>query len=72
MPPVFPWLARTGNVAGEEMLRVFNCGVGMALIVADAEAAMALLRDAGETPFLLGAITASAGIEIPGAKTLFA
>jgi phosphoribosylformylglycinamidine cyclo-ligase len=72
MPPIFPWLARTGNVAGEEMLRVFNCGVGMALIVADAEAAMALLRDAGETPFLLGAITASAGIEIPGAKTLFA
>jgi phosphoribosylformylglycinamidine cyclo-ligase len=71
MPPVFPWLARTGNVAGEEMLRVFNCGVGMALIVADADAAMALLRDAGEAPFPLGGVTATAGVEIPGAA-LFA
>jgi phosphoribosylformylglycinamidine cyclo-ligase len=72
MPPVFPWLARTGNVAAAEMLRVFNCGVGMALIVQDAQAALALLRDAGETPFLLGEVTATEGIEIPGAETLFA
>jgi phosphoribosylformylglycinamidine cyclo-ligase len=71
MPPVFPWLARTGNVAGEEMLRVFNCGVGMALIVSDAEAAIALLRDAGEAPFVLGEVTAAEGIETPGAETLF-
>jgi phosphoribosylformylglycinamidine cyclo-ligase len=72
MPPVFPWLARTGNVTGDEMLRVFNCGAGMALIVTDFEAAMAMLMDAGESPFLLGDVTAGAGIDIPGAKMLFA
>jgi phosphoribosylformylglycinamidine cyclo-ligase len=72
MSPVFPWLARTGNVAGEEMLRVFNCGVGMALIVRDGEAAKALLGEAGEAPFLLGVVTDTAGIDIPGAQTLFA
>jgi phosphoribosylformylglycinamidine cyclo-ligase len=31
VPPVFPWLARTGQVAEDEMLRVFNCGLGMVL-----------------------------------------
>ena len=34
-PPVFAWLARTGGVAAGEMLRAFNCGIGMALVVAD-------------------------------------
>jgi phosphoribosylformylglycinamidine cyclo-ligase len=72
MPPVFPWLARTGNVAAAEMLRVFNCGVGMALIVPDAASALTLLRGAGEAPFLLGQVTATEGIEIPAAETLFA
>jgi phosphoribosylformylglycinamidine cyclo-ligase len=71
MPPVFPWLARTGNVAPAEMLRVFNCGVGMTLIVSDAEAAMALLREAGEAPFHLGAVTGTPGIVIDGLETLF-
>ena len=33
VPPVFGWLARTGGVAAGEMLRVFNCGIGMALVV---------------------------------------
>jgi phosphoribosylformylglycinamidine cyclo-ligase len=72
MPPIFPWLARTGNVAPEEMLRVFNCGVGMALIVSDAIAATALLRDAGESPFHLGEVTGTPGIVIDGLETLFA
>ena len=35
IPPVFGWLARTGGVAPAEMLRVFNCGIGMAVVVAD-------------------------------------
>jgi len=72
VPPVFTWLARTGNVAGEEMLRVFNCGVGMALIVSDADAAISLLREAGELPFHLGKVTAAPGIVIEGLETLFA
>ena len=33
LPPVFRWLARAGGIAPEEMLRVFNCGVGMVLVV---------------------------------------
>ncbi len=72
VPPVFPWLARLGGVAPEEMLRVFNCGVGMALIVTDAAAATACLRDAGEAPFPLGTVTAQPGVAINGLERLFA
>jgi phosphoribosylformylglycinamidine cyclo-ligase len=72
MPEIFPFLARTANVAPEEMLRVFNCGVGMTLIVSDAEAAMVLLRAAGEAPFLLGHVTDKPGMEIEGTDKLFA
>jgi phosphoribosylformylglycinamidine cyclo-ligase len=63
VPPVFGWLARTGNVAPEEMLRVFNCGVGMVVVVA-AEAvaeATALLEGAGETVSRLGQLEAGSG-----------
>src|SRR6185312_6489586 len=35
MPPVFDWLARQGGIAPDEMLRVFNCGLGMVLVVSD-------------------------------------
>jgi phosphoribosylformylglycinamidine cyclo-ligase len=57
-PPVFGWLARAGNVAAEEMLRVFNCGLGMVVVVAasDADAALALFTDAGETAMRIGSI----------------
>ena len=71
MPPVFNWLARTGHVAAAEMLRVFNCGIGMTLIVSDASAAMALLREAGEAPFILGAVTAEPGIVIDNETKIF-
>ncbi len=59
LPPVFRWLAQTGGVAAEEMLRVFNCGVGMALVVSDAAAATALLAEHGETAFPIGRVEAS-------------
>ncbi len=58
---MFRWLAAAGRVDPGEMLRVFNCGIGMALVVADAARATALLRDAGETVFPLGQIEAGAG-----------
>jgi phosphoribosylformylglycinamidine cyclo-ligase len=60
LPPVFAWLARTGGVAAEEMLRVFNCGIGMAVVVREADAAKAteLLQAAGETVFRIGHIEA--------------
>ena len=61
LPPVFRWLAHTGGVAAAEMLRVFNCGVGMALVVSDAAAATALLAEHGEAAFPIGRIEASDG-----------
>ena len=59
VPPVFGWLAREGNVAEPEMLRTFNCGIGMAVVV-EAEAADAVeaaLVQEGEAPVRLGRIT---------------
>ena len=61
LPPVFAWLARTGAVAPDEMLRVFNCGLGMVLVTADPTAAIALLQAEGETVFTIGHIEASEG-----------
>jgi phosphoribosylformylglycinamidine cyclo-ligase len=60
-PAVFSWLARTGGVAADEMLRVFNCGIGMALVVSDAAAARIVLEAEGETVFDIGRIEAGAG-----------
>ena len=62
MPPVFRWLAQAGGIAPDEMLRVFNCGIGMALVVAEADAARAaaILRGEGETVIRLGRIEAGA------------
>ncbi len=60
-PPVMAWLADRGGVAPDEMLRVFNCGIGMALVVEDAPAATALLQDHGETVFAIGRIEAADG-----------
>lgn len=60
LPPVFEWLKAQGNIADQEMLKTFNCGIGMVLVV-EAEQAEALaqeLRDAGETVFALGQIVA--------------
>jgi phosphoribosylformylglycinamidine cyclo-ligase len=63
VPPVFGWLARTGGVAADEMARVFNCGIGMVLVVAaDAvDAATAILSAHGETALLLGEIVPGDG-----------
>ena len=57
-PVIFDWLQRAGNVAEAEMDRVFNCGIGMVVVVApaDAERAKALLADAGETVYEIGAV----------------
>jgi len=62
-PAVFDWLQRTGRVAEEEMLRTFNCGIGMVAIVEAglAEQAMALLREAGEQVGIIGSIEAGTG-----------
>jgi phosphoribosylformylglycinamidine cyclo-ligase len=48
-PPVFGWLQETGGIAETEMLRTFNCGIGMVMLVAAAEAGRLLTqaRDLG-------------------------
>jgi phosphoribosylformylglycinamidine cyclo-ligase len=62
-PALFDWLQREGNVAEDEMFRVFNCGIGMVLVVAAAEAKRAaeLLRAAGETVYEIGTIEGGEG-----------
>jgi len=60
--PVFQWLAAEGRIAESDMLRTFNCGIGM-VVIADADAAAEAeraLREAGEDPVRLGAVIAAA------------
>jgi phosphoribosylformylglycinamidine cyclo-ligase len=58
MPPLFHWLQQQGNVADHEMVRVFNCGIGMVIVVAPdhVENAMNSLRASGETVWPIGEI----------------
>jgi phosphoribosylformylglycinamidine cyclo-ligase len=58
LPPLFGWLQQHGGVADAEMHRVFNCGIGMTVIVSkeNADAAMAQLQAAGETVTRIGEI----------------
>ncbi len=65
MPPVFPWLAATGKVAPDEMLRVFNCGIGMALVVSNVVNASALLAELGEPFVLIGRIESAPDADAP-------
>jgi len=61
-PAIFGWLRRAGNVADAEMHRVFNCGIGMVVVVAAADAAhaIALLAEAGETVYPIGSVVTRA------------
>ncbi|MCG7492684.1 phosphoribosylformylglycinamidine cyclo-ligase [Thalassobius sp. Cn5-15] len=69
MPPVFKWLAATGGMEEAEMLKTFNCGIGMILVVdeAEAEALTKVLESAGETVTKLGAVTTAPGVAYEGA-----
>jgi len=61
VPPVFRWIAATGGVAEAEMLRTFNCGIGMIAVVetVKADAVAAVLERHGERVVRLGEVTAS-------------
>jgi len=68
MPPVFPWLARAGGVGLDDMLRTFNCGLGMAAVVApeDEAGASEIFSEHGETVTRIGRVVARG----PGAPAL--
>ncbi|MGI4814450.1 MAG: phosphoribosylformylglycinamidine cyclo-ligase [Janthinobacterium lividum] len=65
LPPLFGWLQRHGGVANEEMHRVFNCGIGMVIVVAERDAAEAVgqLSAAGELVWTIGRVRARAAGE---------
>jgi phosphoribosylformylglycinamidine cyclo-ligase len=60
---VFGWLAEAGRLDDAEMLRTFNCGIGMVVVAAKARAGevMAALAAAGESPLLIGEIVPPTG-----------
>lgn len=67
IPPLFHWLQQQGNVAEHEMTRVFNCGIGMVIVVApgNAESAIQILSAEGETVWQIGEIKSRASNQAP-------
>src|SRR3989338_2419702 len=68
LPAVFRWLATTANMSQPELLKTFNCGIGMiAVVAADRARALAdLLRAEGETVVTLGRVVAGEGVIYKG------
>jgi phosphoribosylformylglycinamidine cyclo-ligase len=68
LPGVFKWMADVGAISETEMLKTFNCGVGMILVVKadEAEALTKLLRQAGETVYPMGNVTETTGVAYTG------
>ncbi|MDO6587166.1 phosphoribosylformylglycinamidine cyclo-ligase [Salipiger sp. 1_MG-2023] len=68
LPGVFAWMAQVGGMSEAEMLKTFNCGVGMILSVSAerAEALAELLRAEGETVYVLGTVTDTPGMAYEG------
>jgi phosphoribosylformylglycinamidine cyclo-ligase len=69
---IFPWLQQQGNISQEEMLRTFNCGVGMVLVIEaqNVDDVIGALTKAGERPFVLGQLVErgdGASVEYSGA-----
>jgi phosphoribosylformylglycinamidine cyclo-ligase len=69
LPPVFRWLADEGRLDPAEMLKTFNAGIGMVVVVdaAAADAVAECLSDAGETVHRIGHVAAGQGVRYSGA-----
>ena len=63
LPPVFSWLMQSGPVEEQEMLRTFNCGVGLIMVVnADSrDEIIQSLQASGETVYIVGEVVAQSG-----------
>jgi phosphoribosylformylglycinamidine cyclo-ligase len=68
LPELFKWLAQQGGLSQTEMLKTFNCGIGMVLVVAPAAQAQitALLKEMGEDVIELGRVTDHPGVQYQG------
>lgn len=68
LPGVFKWMAETGGIEEAEMLKTFNCGIGMILSVAaeEADTLVKVLEAEGENVTRLGTVTANAGMRYSG------
>ena len=63
LPAIFRFLQEQGQLSQEELLKTFNCGIGMALVIAEdrADEAKEQLREMGETAYQIGRIESGAG-----------
>jgi len=68
LPPVFGWLAREGGIAAAEMLKTFNCGIGMIAVVPPdrVDEITSILTGHGESVTAIGAVTQAPGIRTTG------
>lgn len=69
MPPIFRWVMSAGNIAPEEMLRTFNCGIGMVIVVSPEQVdnAIQLLQDSGDAKvYKMGTVSNSPGVQYTG------
>ncbi|MBO6866241.1 MAG: phosphoribosylformylglycinamidine cyclo-ligase [Thalassococcus sp.] len=68
LPAVFAWMRELGGMNDAEMLKTFNCGIGMILVVSadQAEALEALLTEQGESVFRIGTVTDQPGVAYSG------
>lgn len=76
-PPVFEWLAQSANISNDEMIRTFNCGIGMVVIVSpdNASEIRKIMRKNGETVYHIGYIDTSNNerqVEMKHLNTLWA
>jgi len=68
LPPVFDWLRASAGIADAEMLRTFNCGIGLVAVVAAdrADALAELLQDEGEAVRRIGRVASGEGVHFKG------
>jgi phosphoribosylamine--glycine ligase/phosphoribosylglycinamide formyltransferase/phosphoribosylformylglycinamidine cyclo-ligase/phosphoribosylamine--glycine ligase/phosphoribosylformylglycinamidine cyclo-ligase len=67
LPPVFSWMRTASGLDDTEMLRTFNCGIGMILVVdkSNVEEAKKMLVDAGEdSVFEMGSLVEGSGVKM--------